>query len=105
MGELLERALSPEVMNLAWRCLRSDKAVWEPDLSRAEMEPNLVLHLLRLIEEVREGRYRPAPLRQFTVPKGDGKDRVLVRLDLERQALAARRAYGAGTHQRVLVSP
>ena len=87
MGELLERALSPEVMNLAWRCLRSDKAVWESGLSRAEMEPNLVLHLLRLIEEVREGRYRPAPLRQFTVPKGDGKERVLSALILRDKLL------------------
>lgn len=87
MGELLERALSPEIMNRAWKCLKPDKAVWETGLSRAAMEPNAVLHLLRLIEDVQKGHYRPAPLRQFTVPKGDGRLRVLSALSLRDKLL------------------
>lgn len=87
MGELLERALSPEVMDRAWRRLRTDKAVWEPGMPRSEMERNLVMHLLELRDEVKGRRYRPAPLRQFPVPKGDGRLRILSALSLRDKVL------------------
>ncbi len=89
MGKLLDRALAPEALNTAWKRLRNEKTVWQPGLARWEMEPNLVLHVLRLADELRSGRYRPAPLRQFTVRKGDGKQRVLSALSL-RDKLAQR---------------
>lgn len=89
MGELLERALSPDVLNLSWKRLRSDKTVWRPGLPRWEMERNLVLHLQELVDDLKTGRYRPAPLRQFTILKGDGKQRVLSALSL-RDKLAQR---------------
>lgn len=82
MGELLDKALSPEVMNAAWKRLRNEKTVWLPGLPRWDMERDFVLHLLRLVDEVRSGRYRPAPLRQFAVEKGDGRQRVLSALSL-----------------------
>jgi len=82
MPELFERMLSAEVLNRAWRELRGDHAVWEPGLARSEMERNLLLHLLRLLDDVRRGRYRPAALRRFPVAKADGKLRVLSALAL-----------------------
>ncbi len=89
MGELLDRALSPEVLNASWKRLRPDKTVWKPGLPRWEMERNLVLHLQELVDDLKAGRYRPAPLRQFTIVKGDGKQRVLSALSL-RDKLAQR---------------
>jgi len=82
MPELFEQMLSPEVLNRAWRELRSDHAVWEPGLARSEMERNLLLHLLRLLDDARQGSYRPAALRRFPVAKADGKLRVLSALAL-----------------------
>lgn len=77
MSAGLDAVLDPDNLNRAWRRLRGDKAVWLPGLPRAEMERDLLRHLLTLIEEVRDGRYRPAPLRRFTVRKPDGRQRVL----------------------------
>lgn len=82
MAEWLDRALTPAALNVAWKRLRADKTVWRPGLSRREMEKNWVLHVLELVDELRGGRYRPAPLRQFTIKKGDGKQRVLSALSL-----------------------
>ena len=87
MGKLFERMLAPETINRAWRELSTDRAVWEPGMSRAEMERNLLLHLLQLLEDVHAGRYRPAPLRRFTIAKADGRQRVLSALALRDKLL------------------
>lgn len=87
MAELLEQTLSPAVMNSAWRRLSSDKTVWVPGLPRWDMERHLVRHILELVDDVRTGRYRPAPIRQFTITKGDGKKRVLSALSLRDKLL------------------
>jgi RNA-directed DNA polymerase len=87
MGELLKRMLSPEVLNRAWRELGSDHAVWEAGMPRSEMERNLLLHLLRLLGDVRAGRYRPEPLRRFPIAKADGRQRVLSALCLRDKLL------------------
>lgn len=82
MGERFERLLSPEVLDEAWRALSTDKAIWELGLPRAEMERHLLLHLLRLVDDLRSGRYRPAPLRRFPIAKADGRQRILSALCL-----------------------
>lgn len=82
MAEWLDRALTPTALNTAWKRMSTDKTVWRPGLPRREMEKNWVLHVLELVDELRSGRYRPAPLRQFTILKGDGKQRVLSALSL-----------------------
>jgi group II intron reverse transcriptase/maturase len=82
MPDRLARLLSPEVMDSAWRELASDRAVWELGMPRSEMERHLLLHMLKLIEDVRARRYRPAPLRRFPIAKPDGKQRVLSALCL-----------------------
>lgn len=87
MGALLDQMLAPATLDAAWRRLRGDHAVWAPGLSRAQMEPHFVEHLLRLRDEVRAGRYQPAPLRHFPVLKADGKLRVLSALTLRDKLL------------------
>lgn len=87
MGERLNQLLTPEVMDRAWRDLSTDRAIWELGIPRSEMERHLVLHMLRLVEEVRTGRYRPAPLRRFPIAKADGSQRILSALCLRDKLL------------------
>ena len=89
MAELLNRPLTPESINAAWKRLRREHTVWVPGLSRSDMDRDLASHLLSLADELRSGRYRPAPIRQFTISKADGRKRVLTALSL-RDKLAQR---------------
>ncbi len=77
MGKILEKALTPDSLNQAWRKLRRDHAEWLPGLSREEMEWNFVFHVMTLVEELRRGTYRPERIRQFTVAKPDGSNRII----------------------------
>lgn len=78
----LEQALAAGNLDRAWRALGSDRAHWRPGMPREDMEGQRLRHQLELIEEVRSGRYRPEPMRQFTLPKADGRPRVLSALYL-----------------------
>jgi group II intron reverse transcriptase/maturase len=78
----LEAALHPANLDKAWRALGPDRAHWQPGMARDEMEGQRLRHQLALIESVRQGRYRPEPMRQFTVPKANGGQRVLSALYL-----------------------
>ena len=82
MGKLLSQAASPEILNRAWKKVRNDLAPWQAGISRKEMEKNLAFHLLRLSEELANGRYRPDPVRIFPVNKGDGGQRIITALTL-----------------------
>lgn len=77
MGQLLEKAASPEVINFAWKRFSTDKAIWEQGLSRQEMERNLGYHLLKLSDELRTGTYIPNPVRFFPVNKANGDKRII----------------------------
>lgn len=77
MSDLFERVLDPQTVQAAWRRLRSDRAPWAHDVTREELDAELPRHLLQLIADLRDERYRPAALRQFTVARGDGKKRVI----------------------------
>lgn len=74
---LIERALAPGNLDLAWRHLAGDRAPWLPGLPREEMERNRLRHQLQLVDDVRRGHYRPAGMRQFTLQKPGGGERVL----------------------------
>ena len=89
MGHLLKKAASPEVLNQAWKRLKSDKSIWDHGISRYEMEKNFVLHITRLAKELEAGKYNPAQVRIFPVLKGDGKKRIISALTL-RDKLAQR---------------
>ncbi len=94
MGKLLSRAVSPEIMNVAWKRLRGDNAVWRSGVSRSGMERDLVYHLLKLSDELRSGDYLPDPVRFFPVNKGDGKQRIISALTL-RDKMAQRTVLSA----------
>ena len=87
MGELLDRMLSPEILDRAWRRLRRDRTVWDVGISREEMERHALKHILHLVGQVREGSYRPAGLRRFAVRKPSGGLRVLSALTLRDKLL------------------
>jgi RNA-directed DNA polymerase len=89
MGRYLEKASSPKVLNLAWKRLRSDKAPWTEHISRSKMENDLVFHILKLSEEMRDGSYVPDRVRFFPVQKGDGTQRIISSFTL-RDKLAQR---------------
>jgi RNA-directed DNA polymerase len=89
MGNILEKAVSPEVLNEAWKFVKNDRAVWQPGMSRAEMEKDFVYHITKLSKDLSEGRYKPAAVRQFPVARGDGKTRIISALTL-RDKLAQR---------------
>lgn len=75
--ELLEQVLHPDVLDEAWRRVRNEHTPWSKAVDRDQLERHLLRHVLRLVEDVRANRFRPEPLRQFTVPKTDGRKRVI----------------------------
>ena len=89
MGDLLQLAASPEILNLAWKKLKNDNSMWANGISRQEMEKNLIQHILQLSRELSQGVYTPDPIRMFPVLKGDGKKRIISALTL-RDKLAQR---------------
>jgi RNA-directed DNA polymerase len=84
---LLERALRPDNLDAAWRHLNGDCAPWAPGMPRRQMEQNRLRHVLELVDEARAGRYRPSGMRQFTLRKADGSERVLSALYLRDELL------------------
>lgn len=74
---LLDQAMAPENLNQAWRRLKCEHTPWSPQVSRDELQWHLMRHLLECRQQVLDGDYRPLPLRQFPVPKPDGRMRVI----------------------------
>lgn len=69
--------LHPDVLDEAWRRVRTEHTPWSKGVDRDQLEQHLLRHILRLLEDIRLRRYRPEPLRQFTIPKTDGRKRVI----------------------------
>lgn len=76
-SNLLAQAMTPEVLDRAWRRLKSEHTPWSPTVSREQLGQHLMRHLLACREEVLAGRYRPLPLRQYPLRKPDGGMRVI----------------------------
>jgi len=74
---ILEKASSPEVLNASWKRFANDKAAWAPGIPKYKMEQNFIYHITKLANELRNGAYKPDPVRYFTVNKGDGKNRII----------------------------
>lgn len=89
MTTLFDQLTTPDNVNRAWKRLRNDNAPWHVGVDHQELHNNLLSHLLQLVEELRTGRYRPDPLRQFPHRKADGRSRVISALTL-RDKLAQR---------------
>ena len=76
-SSLLEEAMAPTTLDQAWRRLKGEHTPWSPDVDRERLGRHLMRYLLECRQEVLAGRYRPLPLRQFTLPKPNGGQRVL----------------------------
>ena len=74
---LLEEAMSPKILDIAWRRLRNQHTPWSIDTDRDQLERHLMKHILKCRDDVLDGSYRPQPLRHFTMRKPDGRQRVL----------------------------
>ncbi len=74
---ILQRAMSAEVVDQSWRKLQKEHTPWSVKISRSEMQLHLLHHILQCREQVLSGVYKPQPLRQFVMKKADGNNRVL----------------------------
>ncbi len=75
---LLELILSPHNLNAAYRqVMRNGGAGGVDKMETSELLPYLKLHGDELIEKLRNGKYRPNPVRRVEIPKDNGKTRPL----------------------------
>lgn len=74
---VLAQALSPDVINTAWKRLQKEHTPWSSSVDRDDLQKDLLKYILMMKQQVEEGNYRPEPLRKFTQPKADGRQRVI----------------------------
>lgn len=76
---LLERILERNNLNMAYKRVKSNKGAGGVDkMSVDELLPYLIENRERLIEQIRDGKYKPNPVRRVEIPKGEkGKVRLL----------------------------
>lgn len=78
MSELLERILSRENMNAAYRKVKANKGVGGVDgVELDELHEYVRGNWDNIREQIRERRYRPQPVRRVEIPKADGRKRKL----------------------------
>ncbi len=77
MSYLLNKAMTPPVLDHAWSLMKDDRSQWCRGMSRKDMEKNLLHHIGTLREEVLDGRYRAEPMRSFEILKADGSKRLI----------------------------
>lgn len=77
-NNLLELILSPGNLNAAYRqVVRNGGAGGVDKMETSELLPYLKLHKDELIDKLRNGKYRPNPVRRVEIPKDNGKTRPL----------------------------
>ena len=77
-NNLLELILSPHNLNAAYRqVMRNGGAGGADKMETSELLPYLKLHRGELMEKIRNGKYRPNPVRRVEIPKDNGKTRPL----------------------------
>lgn len=76
---LLKRILTRDNMNAAYLKVKSNKGASGIDkMSVDELLPYLKEHRLQLLEQIRDGKYKPNPVRRVEIPKEEkGKTRKL----------------------------
>ena len=74
---ILQRAMSPEVIDQSWQHLRNERTPWSIEINRDQLQQHLLRHVLTCRENVLNGTYRPQPLRQFPILKPNGRQRVI----------------------------
>ena len=76
--DLMGQILSPDNLNHAYRQVVRNKGVGGVDkMECKELLPYLRQHKEELIELIRNGKYKPNPVRRVEIPKDNGKKRLL----------------------------
>jgi len=75
---LMEQILDRENVKRAWKRVKANKGAPGIDgMSIAEFPAFARTHLPRIMDQFREGRYVPAPVKRVWIPKPDGSKRPL----------------------------
>jgi group II intron reverse transcriptase/maturase len=75
---LLEQILSPINLNRAFKRVRSNKGKGGVDKMEVDaLKAYLVENRTELLKSIRDGKYRPNPVRRVEIPKENGKKRLL----------------------------
>ena len=75
---LLEQILSPSNLNRAYKRVRSNKGKGGVDKMEVDsLKDYLVENRDELLQSIRDGKYRPNPVRRVEIPKENGKKRLL----------------------------
>ncbi|WP_211224624.1 group II intron reverse transcriptase/maturase [Salinimicrobium xinjiangense] len=75
---LLEQILSPLNLNRAYKRVRSNKGKGGVDKMEVDaLKDYLVENKDELLQSIRDGKYRPNPVRRVEIPKENGKKRLL----------------------------
>lgn len=76
--DLLERIISPSNLNLAYKQVRANGGSGGVDKMETEdLLPYLKAHKDFLLDSLKDGSYRPNPVRRVEIPKENGKPRQL----------------------------
>ncbi len=76
--KLMEQILDEANMQAAWKRVRSNKGSAGMDNMTIEEFPEFAqAHLPRIMDQIREGRYKPAPVKRVWIPKPNGEKRPL----------------------------
>jgi RNA-directed DNA polymerase len=75
---LMDKVFAPATLAAAWGKVRANAGAAGVDRQSIErFEAQAELYLTELTTALREGSYRPQPVRRVEIPKGDGKTRPL----------------------------
>jgi RNA-directed DNA polymerase len=75
---MMEQVLEAENLNRAWKRVRANRGAPGVDGMDVESFPKFhAQHWERISSDLREGTYRPAPVRRVWIPKPDGSQRPL----------------------------
>src|SRR5919108_3681723 len=75
---LMDKVFAPATLEAAWEQVQvNDGAAGVDGQSIERFEAQEELYLAELATVLREGKYRPQPVRRVEIPKGDGRTRPL----------------------------
>ena len=103
-ADLLEKILSRENMNRAYKRVKANKGA--PGIDGMTVEdalPWLREHREELLEAIRQGKYKPQPVRRKEIPKPDGGVRKLGDTNSRRLHHPAGNRTAANPHLRTVV--
>jgi len=77
MRSIIDKALSPKVLGYAWNRLKKDRGLWSKGIPVQVVERNQIQFLGELVEQVKNGTYRPEVMRCHEIDKADGGKRLI----------------------------